>query len=67
MALCLQVCRRRQRIDPRADARPPYPQVGINPAQALDREESDWVNDISATGSTPRRRQHGGLNRENSL
>lgn len=39
---------------PKQDA----PQVGTNPAQAMVREKSDLISDISATGSIPRRSQH---------
>lgn len=54
-------CCDRCRIDPRVDARLTHLPIGTNPAQVIVREESNWVCDISATGSIQRRRQHSGL------
>jgi hypothetical protein len=61
VAVGMAVCCGRWQIDPRADVRLTHLQIGTNPAQAMARKESDWVSDISATGSIRRQRQQGGV------
>ena len=51
------MCWRRCRIAPSGDARMTHFHIRTNPAQVLVREESDWLSDISVTGSILRRRQ----------
>jgi len=46
------------RIDPIANARLSHLQNDNNRAQTMIYEESDWISEISTTGSTQHRRQH---------